>query len=73
MNATKTGGSGLWKAPPSGKAFGFPTGLGKPLRGFPHLPQPLLLHADGPLQAGQERRRYEGALTMGAMGTDPMV
>ena len=78
MNAAGTGGSGLWKAPPHGKACGlkasgFPTGLGKPLRGFPHLPQPLLLHIDGPLPAAQERRLYEGGLTMRAMGTDLMV
>ncbi len=44
-------GFGLWKAPPGGKAScpigqtGFPTGLGKPVSGFPHLPQPLLLLA----------------------------
>lgn len=70
---TTPGGSGLGKAPPRGNASGFPTGLGKPRRDFPSLPQPLLRPIDKPIPTGQERRRYEGVLTMGAMETDPMV
>ena len=41
FNALKELGYG--KCRPMEKAFSFPTGLGKPLMGFPHFPQPLLL------------------------------
>ncbi len=72
-------GFGPWKAPPGGKApcptgqLGFPTGLEKPVSGFSHLPQPLLLLAYVYSLNGKERRQTEESLSAGAMEIDPMV